>query len=147
MTDQEVIQAMTAAMRTLNLLLDRLKRAHASVEVACPVCDFAKQVFGADIETVEKLREMLIETSRSPSREEKLIAHTKAMAGAVALTDKALLVKTMTDIAHRSFEMIANARINGIAAGREGASNKELLKKALRDAGLHDPDFDPTKVN
>lgn len=146
MTDQEVTEAMTESLRSLNKLIENLKILHSNTEDTCPVCDFAKHVFGKDIEMAEELRKALIESSRLRDKEKRIIAIASTNTSIVALTDKEIAINEMLDIAHKAFDTIAETCIKRFAIPISPGSSEDL-KKALEKLGLHIPDFDPTNVN
>jgi hypothetical protein len=148
MTDDQITRSMTNAMRLLNKTGEHLQLVYDSIDdTACPVCACGKLLTQLDLQCIEETRTLLIEKSRDPDRDERIVAATKAIGVAMMLVAKAYSLKTMADAAHEAFDGIAQARIEQVITGPEGQAIKEALEKALSDAGFTKHQFDPTKVN
>jgi len=148
MTDDEVTRSLINAIRLLNKTGDQLQLIYDSIDdTPCRVCACAKMLTQLDIMSIEEAKTFLINKSRDPDRDEKIIAATKAIGIAMTLVGKAYSLRMMAEAAHEMFDHIDEADIQRIITGPEGQAIKEALKKALSDAGFTQHQFDPMKIN
>ena len=143
MTNEEVTEGLTNAMRLLNQTLSTAQSFYDSIDPDdCPICYYLKKVTEKDIETIENVRKKLTMISQSQERDDKIVATSSAFVTAMAIIDKINLVCKMTEIAHENFEAIANANVEEIVKEHL----KKHLEKAMKSAGVVKP-YDPKKVN
>lgn len=143
MTNEEVTEGLTNAMRLLNQTLSTAQSFYDSIDPDdCPICTYSKKITELDIETIESARKKLTLISQSQERDDRIVATSSAIVTAMAIIDKITLLCEMTKIAHENFEAIANANVEEILKEHL----KERLEKAIKSSGIVKT-YDPKKVN
>lgn len=155
MTDNEVIKKMTSSLRALDKVLKKMtetkeeRAPQGPLDKLCPFCNLAYSFLERDIEDLNDIREDLIEASKHPDRDEKLVMAASVETLAIETDKRYWVITAFLDISHD----VTSGIIDRI--GNDGSFVvTDEMKKAFIEMMEHSGEpphpshnFDPKKAN